>query len=103
MADTKVTDLVELTTALVTDVLLIIDDPAGTPISKKITLTNLFLAYEGKASTITGVKTFGAAADVGKLAIAVGLAPTNVQLAGNANVCPEPLSNNFTVLLKPIA
>jgi len=70
MVDSTIENLVELTTALVTDILVIVDDPAGSPLTKKITLTNLFLTYEGKASTITGIKTFGGAGDVGKLLIA---------------------------------
>lgn len=42
MADTEVQDMVELTTQAASDVLYIIDDPAGTPLSRKITITNLF-------------------------------------------------------------
>jgi len=41
-ADTKVTALDELTAILGTDILYVIDDPGGTPLSKKITATNLF-------------------------------------------------------------
>lgn len=42
MADKKVTQLTALTAPANTDILLIIDDPAGSPISKKITLEDLF-------------------------------------------------------------
>jgi len=42
MADKKVTQLTALTAAANTDLLLIIDDPAGSPISKKITVEDLF-------------------------------------------------------------
>jgi len=41
MADTKTTALTELTAALTSDILYIVDDPGGTPLSKKITLANL--------------------------------------------------------------
>lgn len=41
MANVKVTELTALTTALTTDVLPIISDPGGTPITKKITVNNL--------------------------------------------------------------
>ena len=43
MADKKITALTELTTGLANvDFLHIIDDPAGTPINKKITIANIF-------------------------------------------------------------
>lgn len=42
MADKKVTQLPELTDPQGEDILLVVDDPAGTPISKKITVDNLY-------------------------------------------------------------
>lgn len=42
MADSKVSALTELTTPAGVDLLHIIDDPSGTPASKKVTVTNLF-------------------------------------------------------------
>jgi len=42
MADKKVTQLTALTAPANTDLLLIIDDPAGSPVSKKIELEDLF-------------------------------------------------------------
>lgn len=41
-ADTKLTGLDELTAIVGTDILYVVDDPGGTPLSKKITATNLF-------------------------------------------------------------
>ena len=41
MADQKATQLTELTTVADGDILYIVDDPGGTPISKKITKVNL--------------------------------------------------------------
>ena len=41
-ADSKITALTELTAVNGSDLLYIIDDPSGTPTSKKITVTNLF-------------------------------------------------------------
>ena len=42
MADKKVTALTALTAASNNDILLIVDDPLGTPISKKITVEDVF-------------------------------------------------------------
>ena len=42
MADKKVTQLDSLTTATASDLLMIVDDANGTPVSKKITIKNLF-------------------------------------------------------------
>lgn len=41
MADAKITELTELTTADAGDLLAIVDDPSGTPVTKKITRSNL--------------------------------------------------------------
>ena len=41
MADKKVTALDALTTVAADDLLLIVDDPSGTPTSKKVTAANL--------------------------------------------------------------
>jgi hypothetical protein len=42
MADKKVSQLDSLTTTAAPDLLMIVDDPTGTPVSKKITIKNLF-------------------------------------------------------------
>ena len=42
MADKKISELNTLTSAASEDLLVIVDDPNGTPISKQITLKNLF-------------------------------------------------------------
>jgi hypothetical protein len=42
MADKKITQLTALTTPANTDLLLIVDDPSGTPVSKKIELGDVF-------------------------------------------------------------
>jgi hypothetical protein len=42
MADTKLADLTALTTPSGDDILYIVDDPAGTPLDRKIALNNLF-------------------------------------------------------------
>jgi hypothetical protein len=42
MADKKVSQLTALTTTAAPDLLMIVDDPNGTPVSKKITVKNFF-------------------------------------------------------------
>jgi len=42
MADKKITQLTALTTPANNDLLLIVDDPSGSPISKKVTLGDIF-------------------------------------------------------------
>lgn len=51
MADTKVTGLDELTTPAAGDMLYIVDDPAGTPLSKKVTFSNLLAGVSGDLTT----------------------------------------------------
>ena len=40
MADAKITQLTELTDPTDSDILAIVDDPAGTPVTKKVTRDN---------------------------------------------------------------
>jgi len=66
MADKKVTQLTALTTPTAPDLLLIVDDPNGTPVSKKITLKSLFGAVTSNTvfkanTTVTGNKALFAA------------------------------------------
>ena len=42
MADTKISALIALTAPAAADLLPIVDDPSGTPVTKKITLSDLF-------------------------------------------------------------
>lgn len=53
MADTKITELTELTTAAGGDILPIVDDPSGTPVTKKITLTNIASFLASLTQTLT--------------------------------------------------
>lgn len=53
MADTKITALTENTAPIATDILPMVDDPAGTPLTQKVSITNLFTAREIVAPTIT--------------------------------------------------
>lgn len=59
MADTKITALTENTDPISTDILPMVDDPSGTPVTKKITIENLskaasFFNYGKTFATIKG-------------------------------------------------
>jgi hypothetical protein len=59
MADKKVTQLTALTAPANTDLLLIIDDPAGSPVSKKITVEDLFGKTSGLSVTTVNITSTG--------------------------------------------
>lgn len=61
MADTKITNLTEVTSPDAADVLAIVDDPAGTPVTKKIRYDNL-VSTNSKTAAITAVFDGGGAA-----------------------------------------
>ena len=95
MADKKVTQLTALTTPTAPDLLLIVDDPNGTPVSKKITLKSLFGAVTSNTVFSANVTVSG----------------NRVQLASNVNITKTltantvkitfgstPASNNATVV-----
>lgn len=77
MADQKVTELTNLTTAASEDVFYIVDDPSGTPVSKKITAKNLFgsvpanttfthfATFNNKVTAANGVLTLATSTTVG--------------------------------------
>ncbi len=59
MADKKVTQLTALTAPANTDLLLVIDDPVGSPISKKITIEDLFGKTSGLSVTTINLTSTG--------------------------------------------
>ena len=59
MADKKVTQLTALTAPANTDLLLVVDDPAGSPISKKITIEDLFGKTSGLSVTTINLTSTG--------------------------------------------
>ena len=66
MADTKLTGLVAITSATGEELLYIVDDPGGTPVSRKITVQNLILAL---ATGADDKVVSGTAGTNGKLAV----------------------------------
>lgn len=65
MADVKITALTENTSPVTTDIMVIVDDPAGTPVTQKITLANLKTVLGGISwAEVTGT-TQSAAVDTG--------------------------------------
>ena len=59
MADKKVTQLTASTVATKDDLLLVIDDPLGSPISKKITIEDLFGKTSGLSVTTINLTSTG--------------------------------------------
>lgn len=55
MANKKVTELTSLTTPSTDDLMVIVDDPAGTPTTKKISWTNILSSIAGAASFLTSL------------------------------------------------
>jgi hypothetical protein len=53
MADAKITALTACTDPQGADVTVIVDDPAGTPITKKVTLANLIAMFLAAGGTMT--------------------------------------------------
>jgi hypothetical protein len=53
MADNKITALTEDTAPLTTDLVMTVDDPAGTPINKKVTIANVTRFKIDKAISAT--------------------------------------------------
>jgi|TARA_R110000803_G_scaffold36912_6_gene79450 hypothetical protein len=78
MADKKITELPALTTAASSDVLYIIDDATGTPVSKKISLLNLLGAVPAN-TVFTAHTTFNnkVTAANGVITLATSTTPTS--------------------------
>jgi hypothetical protein len=88
MADSKISDLTELTTVNNADLVAIIDDPSGTPITKKITRANLVSA----ANTFTGAQDLNAN----------NLLNTNYQDFDKISVPSSPATDHGRVYVKQI-
>jgi hypothetical protein len=81
MADKKVTQLTALTTPTAPDLLLIVDDPNGTPVSKKISLKSLFGAVTSNTVFSANVTVSG----------------NRVQLASNVNITKTLTANTVKI------
>ena len=95
MADKKVSQLPSLVTTAAPDLLVIVDDPNGTPVSKKITVKEFFgsvpsnTSFNGSRLTVRSITTTTANVNVTKTLVA-----NIVQVTlGSA-----PGSNNATVV-----
>jgi hypothetical protein len=93
MADSKVTDLTELTSVDASDLLPIIDDPSGTPVTKKITRANL---VSGLATT--AANTFSGAQDLN----GNNISNTNYQDFDKITAPADPSADHGRVYVKQI-
>jgi hypothetical protein len=81
MADKKVTQLSSLTTTAAPDLLMIVDDPNGTPVSKNVTVKNFFGAVPSNTVFSANVTTTG----------------NRVQLASNVNITKTLTANTVKI------
>lgn len=114
MADSKITQLAANTTPAVGDLLALVDDPAGSPSTQKITLQDMLkvlnaltadgtpdtaadylLSYDASASTVKKV--------LMNLVGAAGVTSGPQSFGDNYVITPLVASNNLTVALKTIA
>lgn len=88
MADAKITALTENTTPLTTDILPMVDDPTGTPVTQKITLGNIKTLMSASPTLVTpalGTPASGVMTNVSGTAanLTAGHVTTNANLTGN--------------------
>lgn len=92
----KVTDLTALTTAVANDILYIVDDPTGTPISKKISVIDLFQSNVTSNLAFTGTLSIGANVTANVTTISVGNSSVNsVMSGGTLDVTNYVYANTF--------
>lgn len=94
MADKKVSDLNNITNLSGDDLLLVVNDPSGTPSSRKVTVANMFAnvvpdtVHKGLTTLRANTSIFGS-----KLTITA-----NTTFSGNLRVTPEtPSTNNAAI------
>jgi hypothetical protein len=81
MADKKVSQLPSLTTTAAPDLLMIVDDPNGTPVSKNITVKNFFGSVPSNTVFSANVTVTG----------------NRVQLASNVNITKTLTANTVKI------
>jgi hypothetical protein len=86
MADTKTTALTELASAAATDILYIVDDPGGTPLSKKITVANLHAAGDARTATLTNKTIDGDNNTITNLVIGAEVTGASTSLTDTADI-----------------
>lgn len=95
MADKKVTQLTALTTTAAPDLLMIVDDPNGTPVSKKITVKSFFGAVPSNTVFKDNVTVTG---NTVQLASAVNITKTLTANTVKITFGSTPGSNNATTV-----
>jgi hypothetical protein len=95
MADKKVTQLTALTTTAAPDLLMIVDDPNGTPVSKKITVKSFFGAVPSNTVFKDNVTVTG---NTVQLASAVTITKTLTANTVKFTFGNVPASNNATTV-----
>jgi len=93
MADKKVTELTAITSISGDDLLLVVNDPLGTPDSRKVTVANFFGGV-ASATTHNGTVTFNANTTIAGSKSTVS---ANTTFSGNLRMTSDtPASNNAT-------
>jgi hypothetical protein len=95
MADKKVTQLTALTTTAAPDLLMIVDDPNGTPVSKKISVKSFFGAVPSNTVFKDNVTVTG---NTVQLASAVTITKTLTANTVKFTFGNVPASNNATTV-----
>jgi hypothetical protein len=95
MADKKVSQLPSLTTTAAPDLLMIVDDPNGTPVSKNITVKNLFGAIPSNTVFSANVTVRGNRA---QFASNVNVTKTFTANTVKITCGSTPASNNATIV-----
>ena len=103
MADAKISELTAIDAVAAADLLAIVDDPAGTPVTKKATASQIKDYIVALANTWTATQTITPAANTNALAsTGYSLTGSNAQslidLAGtwNTSGTPTAVKNNGT-------
>ena len=95
MADKKVSQLTALTTTAAPDLLMIVDDPNGTPVSKKITIKSLFGSVPSNTVFKDNVTVSG---NTVQLASTVNITKTLTANTVKITFGSTPASNNATTV-----